>query len=185
VLIVPEDPTLDQYVLKPVVERIFEDLGRSARVEVLVDPHIRGVAQALDAEMLAGILQDHPMIDLFVLAIDRDCDTFGNTAKAAARVASHAPRLLAVLAHQELEVWALALHRAELTAPWSAVREECHPKEALWDPFVTRKEWLTSVGRGRKHAMRALGANWSGLLQVCPEIATLRDDIRSWLARPT
>jgi hypothetical protein len=40
VLVIPEDPTHDQYILKPVVEAMFRSLGKpNARVEVLKDPH--------------------------------------------------------------------------------------------------------------------------------------------------
>jgi hypothetical protein len=49
VLIIPEDPTLDRYILKPIVEQIFADFGRIARVMVLENPRLRGVDQALDA----------------------------------------------------------------------------------------------------------------------------------------
>jgi hypothetical protein len=55
VLVVPEDPSLDQYILKPVVERIFSDLGRSPRVAVLSNPRLRGVSQALDSAILATL----------------------------------------------------------------------------------------------------------------------------------
>lgn len=68
VLIIPEDPTHDRFVLKPVVERLFEDLGRAARVEVLAEPHLRGVDQALDRETVQGIVADNPMIDLYPVA---------------------------------------------------------------------------------------------------------------------
>ncbi len=42
ILVVPEDPTHDQYILKPIVERIFKDLDTGARIEVLKDPHLGG-----------------------------------------------------------------------------------------------------------------------------------------------
>jgi len=35
VMIIPEDPTLDQYILKPVIEAVFKDLNRVAHVQVL------------------------------------------------------------------------------------------------------------------------------------------------------
>ena len=31
ILVIPEDPMLDQYILKPVVERLFADLGLGPR----------------------------------------------------------------------------------------------------------------------------------------------------------
>lgn len=181
VLIVPEDPTLDQHVLKPVVERLFRDLGVRCRVDVLRDPHISGISQALDPGVIAGVILDNPMIDLFLLAVDRDCDRFGNTAKARDRCREHAGRLIAVVAREELEVWALALHRRDLGVRWQDVRAACDPKEDYWDPFIAGKRWLGTVGKGRKRAMRDLGAGWAGLLQVCDELGELRETIRGWL----
>ncbi len=181
VLIIPEDPTLDQYVLKPIVQRIFDDLGQRARVDVLTDPHLSGISQALHPTTVDEVLEDNPMIDLFLLMVDRDCDRFRNTKKALARQAEHPGKLIAVLAWQEVEVWALALHRSDLGAGWSAVRDECDPKERYFDPFIVQQGWLETVGKGRKRAMRHLGRSWSGLLQVCPEIADLKASIRRWL----
>lgn len=132
VLVIPEDPTLDRYVVKPIVERIFAEIGRTARVDVLTDPHISGASQALDRGLIAEVVLDNPMIDLFLLVVDRDCDRMGHEAKAAARASEHPDKLVAALA------------------------------------------W-------RKKAMRELERGWSGLLQVCPEIAELRDRVRSHL----
>lgn len=181
VLIVPEDPTLDQHVLKPVVQRIFADIGRSVRVDVLTDPHLMGISQTLSATTIAEVVQDNPMIDLFLLMVDRDCDRFGNTAKAEARKDEHPDKLIPCLACQEVEVWALALHRQDLPHRWTEVRAECDPKERYFDPFIEQQGWLETVGRGRKRAMRNMGRSWSGLLQVCPEIAELKMSIESWL----
>lgn len=121
------------------------------------------------------------MIDLFLLVIDRDCDRAGHEAKARERESEHPARLIAALAWQEIEVWALALHRERLPDRWPAIRAECDPKERYWDPLVQAEGWLTTVGKGRKKAMRALGQGWTGLLQVCPEIKTLRERIEVWL----
>lgn len=186
VLVIPEDPTLDRHVLKPIVERIFKDLARAARVEVLREPHLRGVSQALDKDTVAEIVDDNRMIDLFILAVDRDCDRENNSAKAAERCAEHPDNLVAVLAREECEVWALAPHRAELGVGWSEVTDDCDPKEHYFDPFIESKGWLGTVGKGRKRAMRGFGAAWTGMLTVCPELAQLKRDIEQWLAaRPT
>jgi len=185
VLIITEDPTLDQHIVKPIVQAIFQDLHRPASVEVLKDPHISGAAQALDQGLVAEIVEDNPMCALFVLVVDRDCNREKHEEKAAARVQEHAGRLLAVLAWQEVEVWALGLHRRDLEVSWQVLRAHCDPKEAFFDPLVRKKKWTESVGRGRKTAMREIGKGWAGLQQVCPELGELSREINAWLqARP-
>lgn len=181
ILIIPEDPTLDQYILKPIVERMLKELEQPARVEVLQDPHIRGISEAFDRKTMAGIIADNRMIDLFLLMVDRDCNRFGNDTKAQDCQALHADKLIATCAWQEVEIWMLALHRKELTTPWSEIRDECDPKERWVDPFLRSKGWFSGLGRGRKQAMRALGQEYRGLLSVCPELQALQDSIAAWL----
>ena len=177
VLIVPEDPTHDQFILKPVVERIFRDLQISARVDVLRDPHLRGVDQALDRQTVAEIIADNHMIDLFLVMVDQDCNRFSNRERAKDREAEHCEALIACLAIEEIEVWMLALHRDRLGVPWRQVRHDCDPKERYADAL------LDGIGRsgpggGRKKAMRSLtGDSWTGLLGLCPEIAVLKQRI--------
>jgi hypothetical protein len=184
VLVIPEDPTLDQHILKPIVEALLRDLGRKARVDVLQDPHLSGVEEALSQEVIEGIVAENPMVDLFLLMVDRDCNRMRNVERAADREAGHPGRLVACLAVEEVEVWMLALHRDALGERWSAIRSDCDPKERYADPFLREKGWLTEVGRGRKHAMRELPTKWGPLLSVCPELAELRDRLRSVLALP-
>lgn len=181
VLIIPEDPTYDRYVIQPVVERILQDLRCTARVDVLTDPHLSGVDQALSQDVVAGIVDDNRMIDLFLLVVDRDCDRQGNGTRAAARQQENSGKLIATLAREEVETWALAAHRKKLGPPWKAVRAHCDPKEAYFEPFIEKMGWLETVGKGRKRAMRELGSAWSGVLKVCPEIAELKREIAAWL----
>src|SRR5215210_2922044 len=65
VLVIPEDPTLDQYILKPLVSRLFSDLGRAVSIDVLSKPQLRGVAQALNVLVLFDIAETYRMIDLW------------------------------------------------------------------------------------------------------------------------
>lgn len=180
VLIIPEDPTLDQYILKPVVTRLFSDLGRSARIDVLSNPRLRGVSQALNRETLAAIAATFRMIDLFLVLVDRDGD-LERAGVAQAREDEQTGRLFVCLAIEEVEVWMLALHRDTLGAPWTEVRSEIHPKERFAQPFLATQAPKLGAGGGRAWAMRELGANWKGLLQVCPELQELRERIRGWL----
>lgn len=181
VLIIPEDPTNDPYILAPVVQRIFDDLGRRARIDVLRDPHLRGVDQALDGDLIRDIVQDNPMVDLFLLLVDRDCNRRKNREKADARESEHARRLLACLAVEESEVWMLALNPDLLDASWQTIRAECDPKELYAEPFLA-KLGSNGPGGGRKRAMRALAGNWPRLKQLCPELAELQHRVERWLA---
>lgn len=179
VLIIPEDPTKDQYILKPVVERIFRELGLTARVEVLRDPHLTSINQALDSQQLSAIVNENPMIQLFLLMVDRDCENYNNTAKSQERVKEHAGRMLSCIAREEIEVWMLALH-LEFRDGWKKLRKDCHPKEAYAQPFLKAKGWTLDLGGGYKRAMKSLTEQWKALLQLCPELADLAEDIRRW-----
>ena len=183
VLIILEDPTLDQYVVRPIVEQIFADLSRRARVSVLKDPHLRGAQQALDPEIVRGIIRDNPMEDLFILVVDRDCNRFGNQEKATSCEAEQSGRLLACVAVEEIEVWTPAIHRKSLATSWAIVRAECDPKEAFWDPLAVARGFRRPgvIADGRKAAMRNIGQEWRGVLEVCPEIAHLKERIRVWI----
>lgn len=185
VLVIPEDPTYDQYILKPIVERIFRDLKRSARVEVLRNPRLGSVTQALDDDVLADVIGMYPMVDLFLVIVDRDGDQTSRPARAEAREAAHSP-LIVCLAIEEVEVWMLALHRDKLSAPWSEVRAEVNPKERFAEPFLAEhtRSYGPQPGAGRKWAMRPLGPQWKGVLEVCPELRELKDKITSRLENP-
>lgn len=180
VLVIPEDPTLDQYILKPIVARLFSDLGRPARIDILSKPRLRGVDQALSTSVLSDIANTFRMIDLFLVLVDRDGDP-ERPAIAAAREAEHPDRLFVCLAIEEVEVWMLALHREALGAPWTEVRAERSPKERFARPFLAERAPRLDAGGGRAWAMRELGPAWRGLLQVCPELQELRERIHTWL----
>ena len=184
VLVIPEDPTLDQHILKPIVERIFKDLNRKANVYVLQGPRLEGISQALDKDVIGSILQQRRMMDLFLLIVDRDGKP-ERQSRLDARIAQAeeaGKTMRGCMAIEEVEVWALALHRSEVADSWSDVRNEVHPKETYFDPFVKRKKWLEGLGRGRVRAMRELAGNWKTLKSRCPELQRLEDEIAQWLA---
>jgi hypothetical protein len=182
VLVIPEDPMLDQYILKPIVERLFADLGLSARIKVLWDPRLRGVDEALDPSIVRRIVGIYSMIDLFLLIVDRDGDEH-RAERARTHETEHPSRLFACLAVEEVEVWMLALHRDRLPSPWAEVRGDRDPKERFAHPFLAAHAPKLDAGNGRKWAMRDLGARWKGLLDVCPEIAELKARIAGEFGR--
>ncbi len=179
VLIIPEDPALDRYILKPIVERIFSNLGRRARVQVLSNPRLRGVAQAIDPHILADIINTYPMVDLFLVMIDRD-GVVSRSDIAKSREQEHSC-LLACLAIEEIEVWMLALHQKSLRASFSEIRSEANPKERFAQPFLAEHASRRSPGRGRAWAMRSLRGQWKRLLTLCSELHDFEQRIGTWL----
>ena len=74
VLVTPEDFRKDQYILKPLFERLFTTFGRrSARIRVCQDPLLGGIGEAMKAERIAEIVNRYDgMIQIFILCVDRD-----------------------------------------------------------------------------------------------------------------
>ncbi len=183
VLIIPEDQELDRYIVKPVVEALFADLGVPASVNVLPEPRLRGAGEALDKDTVASIVRDNPMEDLFLLIVDRDCNREQHEAKAAQRLAEHAGKLLACLAVQEVEVWLLALYKDRLKVTFTEVRKDPDPKERWAEPLL-KELGSEGPGRGRKAAMRALSGKWRSLHDTCPELLDLQRRIQAWQQQP-
>lgn len=179
VLIIPEDQTHDGFIAKPIIEAILKDIGRAARVDVLPEPRLRGASEALDKDVVASIVKNNPMTDVFVLVVDRDCDRDGHVAKAKARESEHADKLVACLAVEEVEVWMLALYKDKLKAPWTQVRKHCDPKEE-WALPLLDKLGTGGPGGGRKKAMRALQAKLNTVLSLCDELKELRRQLEAW-----
>ena len=56
VLIIPEDPRKDQYILKPIFERLFASFNKpNTKVVVCTNPSMRGVNDALNEKLLADL----------------------------------------------------------------------------------------------------------------------------------
>lgn len=179
VLVIPEDQQLDQYILKPVLEMLFADLGLKARLSILPEPRLRGATAALDRDIVGGIVRDNPMEDLFLLIVDRDCNRTNHEALAKQRQLEHPKKLIACLAWQEVEVWMLALYKDRLGVSFTEVRAECDPKERFADPLLNELG-REGPGQGRKNAMRALRKKWQSLRGTCPELNELAATIDAW-----
>lgn len=183
VLIIPDDQELDRYIVKPVVEAVFGDLGLTARVSVLPEPRLRGTSEALDRDLIAQIVAENPMEDLFLLIIDRDCDRENNERLARQRQDEHTGKLIACIAVQEVEVWLLALYKDKLDVDrFAKVREHCDPKERWAIPLLDRLGYQ-GPGRGRKRAMQALARKWRSLRGTCTELRELQNAIAVWHKR--
>jgi hypothetical protein len=181
VLVIPEDPTLDQYILKPIVERLFADLGKTPRVQILSNPRLQGISQAMNSDRIAEVVRKYPMVDLFLVMVDRDGDP--HRSQSAAALEGKQSRLFVCLAIEEIEVWMLAAHRDTLSFSWSEIRKDPHPKERYAHPFLAERAPKLDPGQGRAWAMRELGGKWKGLLSACEELDGLKHRLHHWMER--
>ena len=189
VLVIPEDPTYNGYILQPLVEALMAESGKpNARVKVLDNPDIRGVDGAI--QEAPQIARDYLMQALFLLLVDRDGrvgdgkDRLQRLRDAEQRAREYGQLLLGCAAVEEVEVWLMAGHPAkiaELGFTWKEIRQHDHPKERYFDEFLKIHGNRREVGQGRKRLMREGLANLPGLLHRCPELADLLRRIRAAL----
>ena len=181
-VVICEDHRLDEYILKPVIKQIFNELGQKVRISFAPRTMIQGVHQALQKTKHKDVFSRYSIADVFFLIIDRDGDENRESGKFADRLAE-APvgkQMFGCLAVEELEVWALALHHQDLKEDWDSIREHRHPKESYFEPFARLKKWHTGPGKGRKTAMNTLRQKWDSLKNRCPELNHLAQQVKDW-----
>lgn len=190
VLVIPEDFTLDQHILKPIIQALFAKLGKPrTKVVVCQDPRLGGVDQATSWERLREIIDRYRMVDLFVLCVDRD----GNEGRkqvldnlevqATTFLANPAKLFVAENAHQEIEVWAVAGHNVPREWNWEEVRTELHPKERYF-VAIAEQENLANDRERMYAVLGKMAANRYGrICQLCPEVQQLEDRISNWMMK--
>ena len=171
VLIIPEDFRNDQYILKPLFDALLASLGKPrAKVIVCTAPLLRGVTEALKTERIDEIVDRYPMIDLFLLCVDRD-GLVGRRTRLDAIEHQYAGRVsfLAENAWEELETWALAGLTLLPGWTWANVRAAVSVKEDYFHPLAIHRKVADGPGRGRK-ALGIQAAKRLGAIRVkCPE----------------
>lgn len=175
VLIVPEDFRNDQYILKPLFQRLFEDIERRAQVRVCKDPLLGGVNEALKLERVREVLAKHRgMMDMIVLCIDRDGDTgrrqrLDQIEEAIESEFGAATVFLAQEAWEEIETWVLAGLDPPSGWRWNEVRAEIHVKERCFDVLAAERGVAGGLGGGRKALVEEAARNLPAIRRKCPE----------------
>ena len=172
VLVIPEDFRKDQYILKPIIGRLFRSAGRPrASVRVCQDPLLGGVTEAMKPDRLAEIFERYDgMTDIFILCVDRDGDTHRRTALARLEERFGNGRVfLAENAWEELEAWILAGVDLPADWRWADVRVEVHVKEEYFDVLAARRGVADHPGGGRKLLAEEAGRRINAIRQKCPE----------------
>ena len=172
VLIVPEDFRKDQYLLKPLFDRLFRSLGRpKARIEVCQDPRLGGFVEALKEKRLTEIVEQYGgMTDVFILCVDRDGDVNRRQVLDKLQDAfAGGPTFLAENAWEELETWTLAGLELPDDWRWSDVRAAVDVKERYFDELARRRGLADAPGGGRKRLGEKAARRIDVIRQKCPE----------------
>jgi hypothetical protein len=181
VLVIPEDPTYNGYILQPIVERMLAELGKPpARVVVLTNPKLNGYPHGVSA-IRGGLIDRYGHFDLWLFLPDGD--RASNLELLETESLQRGVHLFCCAAQPEVEVWLLAGYRNELAIPWGDVRQHPRLKEEVFEPFLRRFGDTRSPGGGRERLTHETLANYRGLLSVCPELAMLEGRLRAFLAQ--
>lgn len=171
-MIIPEDFRKDQYILKPLFERLLADFGKPrARVEVCKDPHLQGVSDCMNKARLQEVFDRYDGIyQHFILCVDRDGvknrrakldhlqEQFGTD-----RV------FLAAHAWEELETWILAGIDLPKEWRWADVRADISVKENYFENLARRRQLSDALGGGRQRLGIEAAKSIQAIRQKCRE----------------
>jgi len=187
VLVIPEDFRKDQYILAPLLRRMFEVIGKpQARIEVCKDPLLGGVDQALKWERVEEVIDMYPMVDVFLLIVDRDGKEGrrkaidGIEGKANAKLGEERT-LIGENAWQEIEVWALAAQDLPTAWKWQKIQADENPKEIYFEPHAKKRNLTHEPGAGRTTMGREAAANYQRVRSRCKkDIVALEAKLKQW-----
>ena len=188
VLVIPEDFRKDQFILQPIISAMFAKLQRPAIVEVLMDPLIGGIGEALKLGVLEEVVRDNRWkVDLFLLCVDRDADTgrrgvLDHLERHFAKSLGAGKFFASENAWQELEVWLLAGHDLPADWNWQEIRRERDPKEAYYLKLAASRGLQDGPGEGRKTLGIEAARKYRRIFSRCREdIQVLEARLAKWL----
>ncbi|GAB4288390.1 MAG: hypothetical protein Fur0025_22500 [Oscillatoriaceae cyanobacterium] len=175
VIVIPEDFRKDQYMLKPIIQAMMAQIGKPrAKVIICKDPLLGGVEEALKWENIERIIKRYPMVNLFLLCVDRDSkpgrkNQLDKLEAAASNILPDKCFFLAENAWQEIEVWVLAGHDLPSDWNWQDIRQEIDPKETYFITLAKQRNLLDNKGEGREQLAKEAASRYQRLRQLCPE----------------
>ena len=181
VLVIPEDPLQNGYMLKPVVQAIMRDAGRpAAKVTVLTNPRVRGYDQAVKAvrDELAG---RYHFMDLWLFFPDADKAGSKAMQDLETHVAAKGITLLSCAAQPELEIYACAAFRKDIPITWDEARNHPRMKEEIFEPLLEKHGDRRRADKGRGMMVHRSLENLPLLFRRCPELQCMRHRIAAHL----
>lgn len=153
VLVIPEDPRKDHYILEPLFRRLFKNLGKPrAHVEICWDPLLGGVSEALKSKRIQEVIDLYDWsTSIFILCVDRD--GVEGRRQSLDRIEyefGQERTFVAACAWEEIETWALAGLDLPAKWSWADVRAEIHVKETYFDILAKQRGVADEPGGGRK-----------------------------------
>jgi hypothetical protein len=181
VLVISEDSSKDQHILRPLVSRLLRECGKTnANVTVWPNLKVRGFQHVRDH--LPIIIDRYRHLDVLLFLPDADGNQAGRRVLFANLEGEHGRKLICCAAIEEVEVWLLASHTDMLSQPWPAIRADISVKENVFAPFLRDHGDSRRPGGGREELMQQTVTNMPGLLARCPELSDLQQRICEALA---
>ena len=172
VLVIPEDFRKDQYILKPLFDRLFRTLGRrNARIRVCQDPVLGGIGEAMKVERMAEIVNRYDgMTEIFILCVDRDGSEGRRQGLDSIEAAfGNGRTFVAENAWEELETWVLAGLDLPGGWRWADVRSEIQVKERYFEVLARERGVADGPGGGRKALGEEAARNIAAIRLKCRE----------------
>jgi hypothetical protein len=181
VLVIPEDPTQNGYIPKPLVRAVVGDAGRPrARVEILSNPRIQGYDQAVRA-IREDLAARYWFWDLWLFFPDADRASWQAMRDLERTLEGQRVRLRCCPAQPEVEIYACAGFVRELREPWDQARADPRLKEQVFLPLLQARGDPDRPGQGRDLLIAEALQSLPGLYRLCPELRELRDRIERCL----
>ncbi len=182
VLVVPEDPTLNGHILKPLTEALLGDAGRPrARVKVLENPRVQGYPDAARTIRGDELHASYAFYDLWLFIPDADRAKRDAMDHLEAVSRSRGVSLLCCPAQPEVDIYACVPFRHELHMSWEEVRNHPRMREEVFEPLLARHGHARRPGGGRDMMITRSLRNLPLLYRLCPETKRLRDRIAAHL----
>lgn len=191
VILIPEDPTRDRHILKPVIQAVLKEVGVPGLTVEMAPGNLGSVDAATDWENLEPIMDRLVYkTDLFLLCVDRDGkssrrDTLDYLEQRARDKLDTEgfpdTAFFAIAAWQEVEVWALGGlrdHPSDWT--WDDVRSDPDVKDTYFAEHARRRGVDERQFGGRKALAEESASNYRTLRQKCPELQQLEQRVTTW-----